>query len=266
LPTGPKFKVFDLKQVKKGSTVVVTLRGSSANVRLLDSSNYQALKSGRQCKFAGGLVKRSPARLVVPRTGHWYVTVDKMGGLKGQTSASVSVEPPPLKEYRNPSQGSLTSIRHELPSELAVSDEKTWDVFISHASEDKEEVARPLKDALENLGVKVWFDESTLRIGDSLRRKIDAGLARSRCGVVIFSQAFFAKEWPQYELDGLVSGSINAEQKILPIWHEISKDEMLRQSPSLTGLLARNTMQSTIEEIAEEIADLLLGQQVEQAE
>ena len=84
-------KVFDLKRVKKGYIVVVTFKGSAADVRLLDSSNYQAFNSGRQYKFAGGLVKHSPARLAVPRSAHWYVTVDKVG-LKGQTSASVFVE------------------------------------------------------------------------------------------------------------------------------------------------------------------------------
>ena len=79
-----------------------------------------------------------------------------------------------------------------------------WDLFLSHASEDKEDVARPLHKLLVGKGLRVWYDEMTLSLGDSLRRKIDEGLANSRYGLVILSPSFFAKEWPQKELDGLV--------------------------------------------------------------
>ena len=51
-----------------------------------------------------------------------------------------------------------------------------WDVFISHASEDKEEVARPLARALQEEGYCVWLDDNELSLGDSLRLKIDEGL------------------------------------------------------------------------------------------
>ena len=66
-----------------------------------------------------------------------------------------------------------------------------FDVFISHATEDKEEVARPLAVALDAEGLRVWYDEFELKIGDSLHRKIDNGIARSRFGVVIISPSFF---------------------------------------------------------------------------
>jgi hypothetical protein len=55
-----------------------------------------------------------------------------------------------------------------------------WDVFISHATEDKDEVARPLAQALHNAGLRVWLDENELQLGDSLRAKIDHGLANAR--------------------------------------------------------------------------------------
>ena len=71
-----------------------------------------------------------------------------------------------------------------------------YDVFVSHATEDKEEVARPIANALTEAGLRVWYDEFELRIGDSLRRKIDHGLARSRFGIVVLSPSFFAKKWP----------------------------------------------------------------------
>jgi hypothetical protein len=76
------------------------------------------------------------------------------------------------------------------------------DVFICHASEDKADVARPLAEALRNEGINVWLDEFQMRVGDSLRRKIDEGLRNSAYGVVILSPSFFLKQWPQWELDG----------------------------------------------------------------
>ena len=132
-----------------------------------------------------------------------------------------------------------------------------YDVFISHATEDKDEIVRPLASELVLAGLRVWYDEFEWRLGDSLRRKIDAGLARSRFGVVVLSHSFFAKNWPQYELDGLVTREMNGEQIILPLWHRITKSEVIAQSPSLADKLARSTADSTIEEIAREIADVI---------
>jgi hypothetical protein len=247
------FTVHDLKQQKRGATAVVTLRGSAANVRLMDSSNYSAFKAGRRHHYVGGLAKRSPVRLPIPRSGHWYVTVD-LSGLRGQVRSSVAIEPPPLPTIRaSSSQPPLTQIRHEVPPGMVDEPDEAWDVFISHASEDKDAVARPLAEALRALDVSVWLDETELRIGDSLRRKIDKGLANSRFGIVILSRSFFAKGWPQYELDGLVTRSVSGEQTLLPLWHEITKDEVVAHSPSLADKIARSTTQFTIAEIAEEI-------------
>lgn len=129
-----------------------------------------------------------------------------------------------------------------------------YDLFISHASEDKAEVARPLYDALVGLGLTVWYDEAVLSVGDSLRRKIDEGLANSSFGVVVFSPAFFAKEWPQSELDGLFARQLAGGQKVvLPIWHSISKDAMLLAAPMFADTLALKTSLLTIDEIAHEL-------------
>lgn len=130
-------------------------------------------------------------------------------------------------------------------------------MFISHASEDKDEVVRPLAKALLDRGLKVWYDEFELRIGDSLRRKIDIGLSKSRFGVVVLSRNFIRKGWTNYELDGIITKAVSGEQVILPIWHNITKQEIVDYSPSLADKLARNTSSSTIDEIAEEIAELI---------
>jgi TIR domain len=132
-----------------------------------------------------------------------------------------------------------------------------WDVFISHASEDKQSVARPLAEELRKRGVRVWYDEFTLKVGDSLRRSIDEGLAKSKFGIVVLSRAFLAKEWPQIELDGLVARQSLGQKVILPVWHDISKEEVTRYSPTLADRLAANTSKgipSVVDELLEVIA------------
>lgn len=134
---------------------------------------------------------------------------------------------------------------------------QTWDVFISHASEDKAAVARPLRDALTKLGVTVWLDEAQMRIGHSLRRKIDEGIRASRYGVVVLSEPFISKGWTNHELDGLVTRNVAGEQSLLPIWHNLSADDVRRYSPSLADKVAMSTGEYSIEEIAQQIADVV---------
>jgi TIR domain len=128
-----------------------------------------------------------------------------------------------------------------------------WDVFISHASEDKEALARALAERLRLKGVRVWYDEFTLRLGDSLRRSTDRGLARSRFGVVILSPSFFTKEWPQKELDGLVAREVDGRQIILPVWHELTSEDIRRFSPTLADRKAISSS-AGIDKVADAIA------------
>jgi hypothetical protein len=119
---------------------------------------------------------------------------------------------------------------------------KTWDVFISHASEDKLEVAVPLAEALARAGLRVWLDRQELRLGDSLHEKIDEGLAKSRFGVVILSPSFLAKRWPRKELDGLLNiEDANGRNVILPVWHQLDQAALANHSPMVAGRLAANT-------------------------
>lgn len=132
-----------------------------------------------------------------------------------------------------------------------------WDVFISHAAEDKDRVARPLAEALSAAGFKVWYDELTLRLGDGLARTIDRGLAESRYGIVVLSPSFFAKEWPRRELDGLTVREISAGKVILPVWHEVSRADVERYSPTLADKLGVSTergMAHVVEEVVRVLA------------
>jgi hypothetical protein len=127
-----------------------------------------------------------------------------------------------------------------------------WDLFISHASEDKDDVAEPLTTLFENQGLKVWFDKSTLTVGDSLRRSIDHGLANCRFGLVILSPHFFEKEWTKKELDGLVASEDGSEKKILPVWHNVTRKQVAAFSLTLADKLGVSTSKG-LDHVATEI-------------
>jgi hypothetical protein len=115
-----------------------------------------------------------------------------MQGLRGSTgfcSRSSRV----LPEIQDRPLSEVPSlVRDNRPPSTAQSNE-IHDVFISHASEDKDDFVRSLANSLISHGLNVWYDEMTLRIGDSLRQKIDKGLANSRVGLVVLSPAFISK-------------------------------------------------------------------------
>lgn len=131
---------------------------------------------------------------------------------------------------------------------------KDMDIFICHATEDKEEVARPIAERLEEAGWRVWFDDFELRLGDRLRAVIDDGLGRSRYGAVILSPRFLArKPWTEHELDGLMSREVagGGAKVILPIWHEVSFEQVDGYSPALAARLASSTEQGLDKVIAD---------------
>ena len=149
---------------------------------------------------------------------------------------------------------SVVMEQHHIYADINVEE---YDVFISHASEDKEGIADALFYELESRGVKVWYDAMSIQWGDSLRSKIDDGLRNSRFGIVILSNDYIRKGWTQYELDGLFQREMTDGKTILPIWHKITKDEVQLFSQTLAGRKALNTSMMSAEEIAEELVRLL---------
>jgi hypothetical protein len=134
---------------------------------------------------------------------------------------------------------------------------RAWDVFVSHASEDKDQVAIPLAQVLRRAGLRVWLDRQELRIGDSLHTKIDEGLANSRYGIVIVSPSFLDKRFPRKELDGLFAREdADGHNLILPVWHQLDKAAVAKYSPILADRLAGNTADG-IPSVAAQIIDVV---------
>jgi hypothetical protein len=131
-----------------------------------------------------------------------------------------------------------------------------FDLFICHASEDKDAVVRPLAKRLSDAGLSIWYDEFSLRLGDSLRQSVDRGLRDSRYGVVVLSPRFFEKDWPQAELDGLFAKEIGGSNTILPVWHEVDRADVLKRSPMLADRVATKTVDG-LDRVIEQILDVV---------
>lgn len=135
-----------------------------------------------------------------------------------------------------------------------------WDVFISHASEDKEAVALPLKRALEQAGFSCWIDQEQISLGGGLPRRIDAGLARSSFTVVIASPSYFTKAWTRKEMDAAVARDVTRRtETVLVVLHEMTIKELQDESPMTAVLLAVPWTQG-ISRVVVQIAGAIRGE------
>lgn len=148
------------------------------------------------------------------------------------------------------------TIKPEVDHTQLPEQEIQWDAFICHASEDKKTFVRSLANELTRRGAHIWYDEFTLKLGDSLRRSIDKGLAKSRYGIVILSQVFFKKEWPQKELDGLFELNRNGQKVMLPVWLDVSHEDVARFSPLLADLIAAKASEG-VDKVSDQLWDIL---------
>ncbi|MDP4260112.1 MAG: toll/interleukin-1 receptor domain-containing protein [Bacteroidota bacterium] len=132
--------------------------------------------------------------------------------------------------------------------------QKEFDFFISHASEDKERFVKPLVKELKRLGFKVWYDEMTLKLGDSLFEEISNGIKNSNFGIVVISKSFLKKAWAKKELNGLINKEIITNSKvILPVWLDIEVDDVLSFSPLLADKVSISVKPNEIDKVIAQI-------------
>ena len=115
------------------------------------------------------------------------------------------------------------------------------DFFVCHASEDKPTFVRPFANFLIKNGATIFYDEFSIKIGDSLSEKINGGLAVSKVAIVVLSEHFFAKPWTNAELQGIFQRHIAKKTKLLIIYHEITHEEVLSRLPLLADIYAADS-------------------------
>jgi len=118
---------------------------------------------------------------------------------------------------------------------------KRWDFFIVHASQDASDIAKPLSDALNAKGPMSWYADYSLKAADKIGPLIDFGLARSRFGIVILSKQFLEMRWPQNELNDLAVREVGGKKVILPVWYKVGFRDVYDSSPILADRVAIST-------------------------
>lgn len=244
---------YKLECRKKGELIEVTQLGTPVCFRLMDKTNLSLHNRGYRSVYYPLIPQKNPFVFPIPYDGEWFLVPDSLGR-PARVSCKIKLLPPEVETQDSFLQESSPIIQTG-SNESGKTNEfcSCYDVFISHASEDKKTVARPLFEKLSSAGLKVWYDESELKIGDSLRRKIDEGLNASKFWVVILSKDFFRKDWTKYEFDSIVTNALDSKTKIFPIWHNIGKTEVKNFSPNIADKLACSTASESIDSIVEKI-------------
>ncbi|EBD2438063.1 toll/interleukin-1 receptor domain-containing protein [Salmonella enterica] len=260
------------KQIKLSKEIRMQLINDGYNIIFCGEGNsYIAFNINKALFRAGSLIDHRFFQESISYIHNYEWKWKELDGKKIENTFYIyisNIEFPVHKIYYQRKEGDaeiewakLQAVFHqsyELQStEMKENPEVYFDFFISHASEDKDYLVRPLVNELSQLGINVWFDEQTLEIGDSLRRNIDAGLKKASYGIVVLSHDFFSKKWTQYELDSLINRAVNDENKVLlPIWHNINATEVAEYSHYLADKLALQTAIHSIDEIAKQLSKI----------
>jgi len=181
-------------------------------------------------------------------------SIESRGNIVGNLKIPLRSSAPP----RTPTSPPAIQKKVPKPAEptIAMSAHR-WEVFISHASEDKPYV-EPLAKALEAAGVSVWYDKTSVEWGADIRASIDNGLLNCDYGVVVFSKAFLGKKkWTEYEISALFGLETVDKKRILPIWHEITYEDVLKYSPALAQRRAKSSADDSNDEIVNSVLSML---------
>lgn len=245
------------KIVSANKTISNTKNASTINSKLkqINGWNSDIAKNAKECaelskKIADRKKKRNEA----------YTKLQK-----AQTDERVKQQKE-LDKLQKSYESQINELQNKLVAQVASSvyfqqdySEENYDVFISHAWEDKEDFVDEFVNELKSLGLKVWYDTTNMLWGDPIREKIDQGLKKSKFGVVVLSPNYIAegKYWTKAELNGLFQVETINGKTILPIWHKLTKKQVISYSPIIADRKALNTASLTAQEIAIELKKLL---------
>ena len=126
-----------------------------------------------------------------------------------------------------------------------------YDVFISHANRDKENFVEELYQAINKLGINIFYDKESLEWGDNWKAAILNGTKKSEFAVIVISENFFDREWTEKELAEFLSRqNRNGQKLILPILHNITLAQLQERYPSVADIQAIDSKKYTCDQIA----------------
>ncbi|MCQ1781353.1 toll/interleukin-1 receptor domain-containing protein [Neorhizobium galegae] len=200
--------------------------GSSYNYSS-SSPSYSSSGGGGGGRSGGGSSKTSKPRWARPSSAVWYT-------------------PAEVRE--------LEPVREQVERRATVPDLR--DVFLCHAWDDRQGAAKELHDLLEARGVKVWFSEKDIALGEPFLREIDRGLAKSRVGIVLVTPSFLKRIHGQSIADKELSVLLHGG-KLVPIIHGTTFTALNEESPMLASRNGLNTADDTMADVATKLADLV---------
>lgn len=257
---------------KRAASVSISKNASAATVRSKMSEIQRHEASARKAAEESADIQKNIADKRVKRNDA-YLRLQKEQ--EAEQKKSQREQQRMIKDMQRLYEDRIADLeRQALPtiSNLPIEESESipeYDVFVSHAWEDKESFADEFVLELKKLGVNVWYDTSQIRWGDSMRQRIDDGLKKSKFGVVILSPSYIAegKYWTKAELDGLFQLESVKGKMLLPIWHNLTKKQVMEFSPIIANKKAMTSASMTAQEIAEELVRLLSDfKQVEDTE
>ena len=177
------------------------------------------------------------------------VSSGSSGGSRPRWSRSSSSASYTQSEVR-----ALTPIREAIEAQGLLPDRH--DLFLCHAWDDRRRTAKELYDALEAIGVSVWFSEKHVLLGTPLMREIDRGLAKSRAGLVLVTPSFVKRLKAAGVADKELSALL-ARDMLVPVVHGITYEELRDESPLLASRSGLDTAEDSIAQIAVKISELV---------
>lgn len=112
--------------------------------------------------------------------------------------------------------------------------------FISHDSRDKELIVKPIVHGLTKLACPIWYDEYSLNIGDSLRESIEKGIKETNKCILVLTPNFISNPgWTKVEFNSVFTKDLlKNNRSILPIWFQVTKEQVYEYSPMLLDTVA----------------------------
>lgn len=154
----------------------------------------------------------------------------------------------------------LEELSRDIQQSVKQKEHLEFDVFLSHSSFDKEEYVSELSDKLESKELKVFEDVKVFKIGQSQTNMMNMGILNSRFVVVFLSLNFINSGWSDYEFKSFLNREINEKKIIiLPIWHNVSFEDVKNYNPYLVDKFALDTRKYSLDEIVESIYQAVRG-------
>ena len=137
-----------------------------------------------------------------------------------------------------------------------------YDAFISYARDDREAIVRPLYEHLTDMGLRVWFDEREMRVGDPVLGSISEGMRRSDHGIVVLSEGFLDRKYTMWELQGFLNHQLRKDHRrkvLLPLYYGVDEETVGEYSYSLANLHALTVTEENVETVAERLYEVITG-------